>query len=68
VSGIGIQQVEAVRPDRKVSGVWKGARHPGKAVLLWAHPRMVCSLQEDPDDDVMSKVRLILLDRKDPGW
>ena len=67
MSGLAPKEVEALRPGRQVPGVWKGARHPGRAVLLWVHPSMVCDLQEDQDDDALSDVWLVLLDRKDSG-
>ena len=66
MSGISTKEVEALRPGREVPGVWKGARHPGRAVLLWVHPRMVCSLPESEDIDVMPDLWILLPYEKDP--
>ena len=64
MSGFTVKETEALCSGREVSGVWKGPQHPGRAVLLWDHPRMVCSLQEDPDLDALSDLWFLLLDQK----
>ena len=64
MSGIASKEVETLHPGREVPGVWKGPRHPGRAVLLWEHPGMVCEVQEDQGDDAMPDLWCILLDSK----
>ena len=67
MSGVTPKEVETLRPGREVSGVWKGPRHPGRAVLLWVHPRMVCSLPEGEDFDAVPDVWVLLPSKKGAG-
>ena len=67
MSGAAPKEVGVLRPDGEVPGVFKGARHPCRSVLLWESPGLVLDLSEGESEHALSDLWFLLQgEKQDP--